>query len=199
MKSAPAGLPLQLSRLTGLQALECVRCAVDCDAAWGSITGLSRLRSLQLEECEPVLPSWLPRLTQLRQLAISGDPAEDEDVAEDAAQEAAEARLDAALAPLQQLTCLVMNVVALTCLPPAVARQPLQRLLVHTAFGPGPLPCPCPVLSSLRWLGLQWQVRCVEGGMPVCAHGLHVAAQPKECVLVACPATSPALPLAISD
>ncbi|PRW45179.1 lactation elevated 1 [Chlorella sorokiniana] len=96
----------QLSRLTNLRALEGVRCAPDCDTAWGSITGLSCLQSLQLEECEPALPSWLPKLTQLRQLEISGDPAEDEEgVEEDFAQEAAEARLDAALAPLQQLTC----------------------------------------------------------------------------------------------
>ena len=160
--------PLQLSRLTNLRALEGVRSPPDCEAAWSGITALSGLRSLQLEECEPAVPSWLPQLTQLHQLAISGDMALEED-GEDEADAAAAARLDAALAPLRGLTCLVLNLVSLTRLPPAVAQLPLQRLLLHTGWGPEPLPCPCPMLASLRWLGLQWQVRCGCREQPLCA------------------------------
>lgn len=169
--------PLQLRRLTNLRALEGVRSPPDCEAAWSGITALSGLRSLQLEECEPAVPSWLPQLTQLHQLAISGDMALEEDGEDEAdeADAAAAARLDAALAPLRQLTCLVLNLVSLTRLPPAVAQLPLQRLLLHTGWGPEPLPCPCPMLASLRWLGLQWQVcaavaaRCSSLHAPVCA------------------------------
>ncbi len=159
--AAYAALPPQLTRLTNLLVLEAVRCAWDCDAAWGGITALTGLQALQLEECEPVLPSWLPALTQLRQLAISGDPAidEEDDFEAEPPEVLGAARLQATHAPLQQLTSLVLKSADMASLPPALAQQPLHRLLLHTVFGPEAFPCPCPLLASLRWLALQWQVR----------------------------------------
>lgn len=176
-----SSIALQLTRLTNLRALQAVRCGPDCAEAVSRVTLLPRLESLQLEEITPLLPEWLPGLTQLRQLALSGElqmPEEPGDAAEAAAAEAeATAQLDAALAPLTQLTCLVLGTFPLAALPQAVAALPLQRLLAHTIFpeqAAEGLPCPAPMLASLSWVGMPWQVgrgvflwQAVMGG-PAC-------------------------------
>ena len=161
--SLPCPAP-QLARLTNLQALETARCGPGCDAAMAAVTALSGLHTLHIDVCDPLLPGWLPTLTRLRQLVVSGDLLDD-DNGQDPEAIAAEAsrQLDAALAPLHQLTSLALLVLPLARVPQAVAHMPLERLIADTYFWPCQaegLPFPCPMLTSLRWLGLDWQVCC---------------------------------------
>lgn len=118
------------------------------------ITALTGLQSLQLRGQVSVLPSWLPQLTGLRQLAISELY---EAIVEDWTP-----LLEAAFLPLRQLTCLPLEDPMLEELPQAVEGLPLQRLLLGT-WRVAELSAPCAMLGTLRWMGLPWEV---SGGMP---------------------------------
>lgn len=156
-----------------MQALETARCGLSSEAALAAIAALPSLRCLQLDVHHTLLVGRLSALTQLQQLSLHGQLLAEGGEGEDGGGADLEAlvlesasQLEAALAPLQQLTCLMLHVVPMARVPQALTGLPLQRLMVDTVIWPGPpdgLPWPCPALESLRWLGLNWQASWTGG------------------------------------
>jgi len=157
-------LVMQLSRLTNLRALEAVGCPLGSGAVLSSVTALPSLQSLQLRGYLSGIPSWLSRLTGLRQLAISEVYGND---VPGHLPEGVATPLQAALLPLRQLTCLALQDAMLQELPEAVAGLPLRRLVLGTWLL-AELPTSCAMLGTLRWMGLPWEV---SGGMPAAQLG----------------------------
>lgn len=143
-------MALQVSQLSALATLHIATSSYTVDSM-EVLTALTSLRRLRLDS-NSCLPTCLPALTRLEQLALYVTRRHDEEL---------RTVLSNVLPNLSNLTCLSLRCNIYHCVPPSVAALPrLQRLGVagYPANGADFSLPQGTWLASLRWLGLPWVV-----------------------------------------